>query len=120
MWNSLLVSALYGVLGILLSAFGYKLFDLIETKVDFAEEIRKGNMAAAVVVAASWSGSATSSAGPSAVETAAHPGTMIPTEPTEWGRRPTIHPEGMAPAAQSRSAGSFGSVCYDQFDDGKS
>jgi len=51
MWESLLVSALYGALGILLSAFGYKLFDLIETKVDFAEEIKKGNMAVAVVVA---------------------------------------------------------------------
>ncbi len=50
MWNSLLVSALYGVLGILLSACGYKLFDIIETKVDFAEELRKGNMAVAVVV----------------------------------------------------------------------
>ena len=32
-------------------AFGYKLFDLIETKVDFADEIKKGNIAVAVVVA---------------------------------------------------------------------
>jgi uncharacterized membrane protein YjfL (UPF0719 family) len=52
MWTALGISAAYGVLGILLSAFGYKLFDLIETKVDFAEEIRKGNMAVAIVVAA--------------------------------------------------------------------
>ncbi|WP_165253218.1 DUF350 domain-containing protein [Paludisphaera soli] len=51
MWESLLISAMYGGLGILLCAFGYKLFDIIETKVDFAEELRKGNMAAAVVVA---------------------------------------------------------------------
>ena len=51
MWNSILMSAVFGTLGVLLSAFGYKLFDLIETKVDFAEEIRKGNMAVAVVVA---------------------------------------------------------------------
>ncbi len=50
MWNSLLVSALFGMLGVLMSAFGYKLFDLIETKVDFAEEIKNGNMAVAVVV----------------------------------------------------------------------
>jgi len=56
MWFSLLVSALYGILGILLSAFGYKLFDLIETKVDFAEEIRKGNVAAAIVVASFLAG----------------------------------------------------------------
>jgi uncharacterized membrane protein YjfL (UPF0719 family) len=51
MWNSFLISTLFGMLGILMSALGYKLFDLIDTKVDFAEEIRKGNMAAAVVVA---------------------------------------------------------------------
>ena len=50
MWYSLLVSAMYGTLGVLLSALGYKLFDLIETKVDFAEEIRKGNLAVAIVV----------------------------------------------------------------------
>ena len=56
MWNSLLFAALFGALGILMSAFGYKLFDLIETKVDFAEEIRKGNMAAAVVVGAFLAG----------------------------------------------------------------
>jgi uncharacterized membrane protein YjfL (UPF0719 family) len=56
MWTSLAISALYGALGILLSAFGYKLFDLIETKVDFAEEIRKGNMAAAIVVASFLAG----------------------------------------------------------------
>lgn len=52
MWISLGISVLYGTLGILLCSFGYKLFDLIETKVNFAEEIRKGNMAAAVVVGA--------------------------------------------------------------------
>jgi uncharacterized membrane protein YjfL (UPF0719 family) len=51
MWNSIAFAALYGALGVLMSAFGYKLFDLIETKVDFAEEIKKGNMAAAIVVA---------------------------------------------------------------------
>jgi uncharacterized membrane protein YjfL (UPF0719 family) len=51
MWTSLLISALFAILGIVMSTLGYKLFDLIDTKVDFAEEIRKGNMAAAVVVA---------------------------------------------------------------------
>ncbi len=52
MWESLLFAALYGGLGVLMTAFGYKLFDLVETKVDFAEEIRKGNTAAAIVIAA--------------------------------------------------------------------
>ncbi len=51
MWESLAISAAFGIMGILMSAFGYKLFDLIETKIDFAEEIKKGNIAAAIVIA---------------------------------------------------------------------
>lgn len=50
MWDSLGVAALFGGLGVLMSAFGYRLFDLIETRIDFTEEIKKGNMAAAVVI----------------------------------------------------------------------
>lgn len=52
MWVSFGVSAAFGALGIIMSVIGYKLFDLIETKIDFAEEIKKGNVAAAVVVGA--------------------------------------------------------------------
>ncbi len=52
MGESLLIAALFGGLGIIMTAAGYKLFDLIETKVDFAEEIRKGNVAAAMVIVA--------------------------------------------------------------------
>jgi len=52
MWTSIGIAALFGLLGILLSIFGYKLFDLVETKVDFAEEIKKGNIAVAIVVGA--------------------------------------------------------------------
>ncbi|MCX7406630.1 MAG: DUF350 domain-containing protein [Planctomycetales bacterium] len=51
MVESLLVAAAYGGLGIVMTALGYKLFDLIETKVDFADEIKKGNIAAAIVIA---------------------------------------------------------------------
>jgi hypothetical protein len=29
---------------------GYKLFDLIETKIDFADEIKKGDLAVALLV----------------------------------------------------------------------
>lgn len=50
-WNSLLFASMFGALGIILSVAGYKLFDLIETKIDFAEEIRKGNLAAGIVLA---------------------------------------------------------------------
>lgn len=52
MWEHVGVAALFGGLGILLSAIGYRVFDLVETRVDFSEEIKKGNMAASVVIAA--------------------------------------------------------------------
>ncbi len=56
MWESLLHSVLFattfGIIGIILSFIGYKLFDIVETRIDFVEEIKKGNMAAAVVIAA--------------------------------------------------------------------
>ena len=48
---SLVFALAFGSLGIVMSVFGYKLFDLIETKIDFAEEIKKGNIAAAIVIA---------------------------------------------------------------------
>jgi len=52
MWESVGFAAMYAGLGIVMSIVGYKLFDLVETRVDFADEIRKGNLAAAVVVGA--------------------------------------------------------------------
>lgn len=52
MLQSILFAALFGMLGIVLSFVGYKLFDLVETRIDFAEEIKKGNMAAATVIGA--------------------------------------------------------------------
>lgn len=51
MLTQFIVPVAYGMIGILMSAFGYKLFDWIETKIDFAEEINKGNVAAAIVIA---------------------------------------------------------------------
>ena len=50
-WESIYIASSFGLVGIILSALGYKLFDLIETKIDFAEEIKKGNIAAAIVMA---------------------------------------------------------------------
>jgi uncharacterized membrane protein YjfL (UPF0719 family) len=52
MGESLLIAATFGALGILMTIIGYKLFDLIETKIDFAAEIKKGNVAAAIVIGA--------------------------------------------------------------------
>ena len=50
--QSLMHCSLFGLLGILLVTFGFKLFDLILTKVDLEKEVEKGNMAAAIVSAA--------------------------------------------------------------------
>ena len=50
MVQSLLAAVVFGGTGIVLSIIGYKLFDAIETKVDFATEIKNGNSAAAVVI----------------------------------------------------------------------
>lgn len=52
MLTALAIAAAFGGLGIVLSVVGYFLFDLVEWRINFAEEIRKGNIAAAVVVAA--------------------------------------------------------------------
>jgi putative membrane protein len=52
MWDSLMAALVFGVAGIVLSIVGYKVFDLVETRVDFADEIKKGNTAVAIVVGA--------------------------------------------------------------------
>lgn len=52
MWESLMIAALFGGLGIIMTVIGYKLFDLVETKIDFASEIKNGNTAAAMVIGA--------------------------------------------------------------------
>ncbi|MGC4031645.1 MAG: DUF350 domain-containing protein [Tepidisphaeraceae bacterium] len=46
------IAALYGFMGIILAFVAYKLFDIIETKIDFVEEIKKGNLSAAIVISA--------------------------------------------------------------------
>ncbi len=51
MLTTLAIAAAFGGLGIVLSVVGYFLFDLVEWRINFAEEIRKGNVAAAIVVA---------------------------------------------------------------------
>jgi uncharacterized membrane protein YjfL (UPF0719 family) len=52
MWHGLGVAALFGTLGIILSFVGYKVFDWVETGIDFVEEIKKNNIAAAIVMGA--------------------------------------------------------------------
>lgn len=50
MLEGLLFAACFGALGVVMSALGYLLFDLIEWRIDFAQEIKSGNIAAAIVI----------------------------------------------------------------------
>ena len=43
---------MFGLLGIVLVAIGFKIFDLILTKIDIEQEIAKGNLAASILGAA--------------------------------------------------------------------
>ncbi len=49
---NLAAAGLFGVLGILLLAFGFKMFDWITPKLDVEKELAEKNMAVAVVVGA--------------------------------------------------------------------
>ncbi len=49
---SLLAVAVFGLLGIGLLAFGFKIFEWITPKLNVEEELSKGNIAVAIVVAA--------------------------------------------------------------------
>jgi putative membrane protein len=57
-WNleamgvSLLAAAAFGLLGIALLAFGFKVFDWITPKLNVEEELSKGNVAVGIVVSA--------------------------------------------------------------------
>jgi putative membrane protein len=57
-WNfegmgvSLIAAAVFGVLGIMLLALGFKVFEWITPKLNVEEELSKGNTAVGIVVAA--------------------------------------------------------------------
>lgn len=42
----------YAILGVVLMWVSYRLFDVMTPKVDFAEELKKGNVAVAIFIAA--------------------------------------------------------------------
>ena len=50
-FGSLGTSIIFGLAGILLLIFGYWFFDMILTKIDFNEELKKNNTALAIVIA---------------------------------------------------------------------
>lgn len=50
--NALMAAAAFGVLGIVLLALGFKVFEWVTPKLNVEEELGKGNTAVAIVVAA--------------------------------------------------------------------
>ena len=52
MLEAALGSAVFGVIGLVLLLIGYFVFELLTRKVDIGEQLNKGNVAVAIVVAA--------------------------------------------------------------------
>jgi len=51
-WTNIGVNYLYAALGVALMWLSYRLFDRLTPQVDFAEELKKGNVAVAIFIAA--------------------------------------------------------------------
>jgi uncharacterized membrane protein YjfL (UPF0719 family) len=51
-WTIIGINFLYAALGIVLMWLAYRLFDRLTPEVDFAEELKKGNIAVAIFIAA--------------------------------------------------------------------
>jgi len=51
-WSIIGMNFLYAILGVVLMYFSYRAFDKLTPEVDFAEELKRGNVAAAIFIAA--------------------------------------------------------------------
>jgi uncharacterized membrane protein YjfL (UPF0719 family) len=51
-WSVVGLNFLYAALGVVLMYVAYRLFDLLTPKVDFAVELKKGNVAVAIFIGA--------------------------------------------------------------------
>lgn len=49
-WAAVIGSVVFGLIGIVLLILGYRLFDLLTPALHFQEELKKGNIAVAIVV----------------------------------------------------------------------
>jgi putative membrane protein len=49
--NNVVISIIFGFIGILLLVFGYWFFDKVLTKLDFNQELKEKNVAMAIVIA---------------------------------------------------------------------
>ncbi|MGH7694535.1 MAG: DUF350 domain-containing protein [Gemmatimonadaceae bacterium] len=51
-WSIIGMNFLYAALGVILMFVSYRVIDLLSPKIDFADELRKGNLAVGVFIAA--------------------------------------------------------------------
>ena len=51
-WSIVLLNVVYAVLGVLLMYLSFRVLDALIVHVDFEQELRKGNIAVAIVIAA--------------------------------------------------------------------
>ncbi len=50
--NNIGLTVIYAAIGIVLLFVSYKVFDLLSPKIDFEDELKKGNIAVAIFIAA--------------------------------------------------------------------
>jgi putative membrane protein len=55
-WTIIGINFLYAALGVVLMFLSYKIFDWLTPKVNFADELKKGNIAVAIFIAALFIG----------------------------------------------------------------
>jgi putative membrane protein len=51
-WTVIGLNILYAVIGVVLMFLSYKVFDILSPKINFEEELKKGNTAVAIFIAA--------------------------------------------------------------------
>jgi putative membrane protein len=51
-WTIIGLNIFYAVIGVVLMFLSYKVFDLLSPKINFEEELKKGNVAVAIFIAA--------------------------------------------------------------------
>lgn len=51
-WTIIGINFLYAALGVVLMFIAYKIFDKLSPKIDFEDELKKGNIAVAIFIAA--------------------------------------------------------------------
>jgi putative membrane protein len=51
-WNIIGINFLYAVLGVILMFLSYKVFDKLSPRINFEDELKKGNIAVSIFIAA--------------------------------------------------------------------